>query len=83
MENGFGYRKGKTRPCLYAAWSYEIPFVFKRFSTLSINMVEVSHVGLTRLIRVFFCLYNTRIRPSIFRLGDGPLGAFRRRAGCC
>ena len=83
-RNGFGYRKVKTRSCLCAAWSYEIllfPKVFQRYKEIS--LVEFSHAGLTRLIRVLFCLYNTRIRPSIFRLGDGPLGAFRRRAGCC
>ena len=82
IRKWFGYRKGKTRPCLCAAWSYEIP-LFQRFSTLIISLVEVSHAGVTRLIRVLFCLYNARIRPSIFRLGDGSLGAFRRRAGCC
>ena len=57
--------------------------LFRKVFNFKINMVEVSHAGFTRLIRVLFLLYNTRIRPSIFRLEDGPLGAFRRRAGCC
>ena len=57
--------------------------LFQRFSTLIIGLVEVSHAGVTRLIRVLFCFYNARVRPSISRLGDGSLEAFRKRAGCC
>ena len=38
-RNGFGYRKVKTRPCLCAAWSYEIPSfpkVFQRYKEISL-----------------------------------------------
>ena len=82
MRKWFGSRKGKTRR-VYVRRGLTRYLSFKRFSTLKINLVEVSHAGVTRLIRVLSCLYNARIRPSIIRLDDGSLEAFRRRAGCC
>ena len=78
-RNGFGYRKVKTRPCLCAAWSYEIPFVFKGFQRYKeISLVEFSHAGLTRLIRVLFLSNNTRIRPSIFQVSRWATWSFQK-----
>ena len=44
------------------------PLFSKVFKYKGINLVEFSHAGLTRLIRVLFLSNNTRIRPSIFQV---------------
>ena len=50
---------------------------FKGFQSYKeISLVEFSHAGLTRLIRVLFH-FNARIRPSVFTGLVGLSGAFQ------